>query len=475
MQYLGIASILLASVALDVAVRSHSSRFRAGVALALLCALVAGLTVVAVLLRFDASLYAAIPLWIRLACGVASVSSMGGVVAAGMRLRRENGEPERAVARRALRAWVLLALLEGATLVMAFAPGSDLILILLYAVTPVVVGVGALRLVKGHREDADIVRAEGARAFGLFALLLLPLELLAALFWFGGSNLFGAVYVVAMGAFVLLLPVATILLTGFRFPPVELARRPLTKEQSKRRVVLSLVALGSVAVLAVILSFARHFGSCAGVLVAVPEPKTAWRTLPIVAKGGQNSLGPFNVRGQKNSYKVVYPSVVQEARLSDPRLCFASTVSLEPWFDGRYGYALYRRVDELELRRDPTADTFIVSGNGYPTSDVATGFVVAFRRDETKRYMFDHPEAKRYLAFAAGFLAVGSVALAFFRSWKRRPPVELEFVKPDRSSMLALVSYVAFLAALVTPMLLAFVLIDAPRPGNELVIHVIPP
>jgi hypothetical protein len=67
------------------------------------------------------------------------------------------------------------------------------------------------------------------------------------------------------------------------------------------------------------------------------------------------------------------------------------------------------------------------------------------------------------------------VALAFFRSWKRRPPVELEFVKPDRSSMLALVSYVAFLAALVTPMLLAFVLIDAPRPGNELVIHVIPP
>jgi hypothetical protein len=41
--------------------------------------------------------------------------------------------------------------------------------------------------------------------------------------------------------------------------------------------------------------------------------------------------------------------------------------------------------------------------------------------------------------------------------------------------MLALVSYVAFLAALVTPMLLAFVLIDAPRPGNELVIHVIPP
>ena len=35
MQYLGIASILLASVALDVAARSRSSRFRAGVALAL--------------------------------------------------------------------------------------------------------------------------------------------------------------------------------------------------------------------------------------------------------------------------------------------------------------------------------------------------------------------------------------------------------------------------------------------------------
>jgi hypothetical protein len=273
----------------------------------------------------------------------------------------------------------------------------------------------------------------------------------------------------------LFLPVTTVVLGGFRSPPFDLVRRPLTKEQSERRVTLSLVALGGVASLVIALSFAKHFGSCGGVLIEVPEPKTAWRALPIIARGDEKySLGPFNVRGHKDNYKG-YPSVIQQATLSDPRLCFASTVSLEPWFDGRYGYHLYRRADELELRHDPKTRTFVVTGNGYPTSDVRTGFVVAFRRDETKRYWFDHPEAASHQFFAIGFLFIGGVSLALFRLRDDRPRGEFAFLKRDYRWMYPRVAYLAFLVAFASPLVLAFQLIEAPRPGAELVEHVISP
>ncbi len=466
MSVFGIASFLLASVALHVAVRSHASGFRKLAVLAFLHFPLAGYSAWALA---GMGLYEKQPQWLFIAWSVAAASAMAGFAVAFISIWRSREQLARDMARGASVAWFWLVGFDGSMVYLARHSGEVEVVVLAYVVAQIVFGVWALRLVKVHRQSSDTVRAELARFFGLFCLLLLPLAFLAvAAMAFGGWP-FVVAYAVAMCAFLLFLPVAALLLVGFRSSPVDLPQRSFTHAQSERRITLSLIALGGIAALANAISFALHFESCGGALVEVPEPKSAWRTLPVVGNEGssENTLGPFRVHGSTVRYKT-YPAGIGDARLGDPKLCFDGTVSLARWFDGFDGQPSYMRsIGELALRRDPKTDTFVVSGTGYPRTDM---FVTAFRRDESRRFAFDHPQSASYLRFGGVFVFIGvAILVARRRRNLRTPP---PFARRDPVPALA---YLAFLIALAAPIALAFELLSLPQPGNEIYVHVQPP
>jgi hypothetical protein len=458
----GFASFLLASVSLYVAVRSLSTGFRAGAALAFAHALLAGVSVWAL---FGTPDYEDPPSWIALTWSIAALSSLVALVVAGLPVRRGKSELEVGMARRARRAWVGLAWLEGAALFSAFDHRSEMGVLVAFAVAPIVFGIGALLLIKVHRRNGDLVRVELARFMGFIDLSLVPVcsfMFLAATF---GDRTAMVVFLAGLLVFLLFLPVTTAVLVGVRPPPLDLADRRLTREQAERGIFGALVVLGSAAALANGASLAWHLEACPGALVGVPEPK-GWRDLPVVGKDG--ALGQFTVHGYTESYKN-YPAALESAVLGDPKLCFGGTVSLGAWFDG--SSAIYRSVGELALRRDAKTDTFVVTGTAYSNPET---FIVAFQRDETRRLGFDYPEVKGYLGFGMVMVALGAGFIALWRHRIVKMPVD-----PIRvsyySGLLVYLAYLGLLVALGTPLTLAFALVEKPRPGAEIFVRSVGP
>ncbi|HEX6767451.1 MAG TPA: hypothetical protein VF103_18260, partial [Polyangiaceae bacterium] len=400
-----------------------------------------------------------------------SLSSVAALVLAGLPVSRAKTELEIGMARRARRAWLALAWLEGASLLSAFDADSAVTVLVCLAVTPVVFGIGSLLLVKIYRRNGDLVRAELARFVGLYELLFLPVGGFLLMVAVSGSR-FGVFAILAATAlFLLLLPVSTAVLVGLRPPPLDLAGPSFTRERSDARILVSLVVLAAVAALANVVSTAFHLESCAGSLVAVPEPKE-WRAFPVIAKGDDKSLGPFRVHGYTESYKN-YPSGLDLAELGDPKLCFGGTVPLGAWFDGSGIPAMYRYVGDLTLLHDPKSGTFVVSGTDS-LSPNPPRFVVAFRREETRRLGFDSPEAKHYVGLGWLSLALGAGVLALWRHRIRHLHVDPLRVSYS-SGTLVYLAYLAFAISLGAPIVLAFSLIEKPRPGAEIFVRYVSP
>lgn len=152
----------------------------------------------------------------------------------------------------------------------------------------------------------------------------------------------------------------------------------------------------------------HHFGSCAGELATVTAPQS-WRDLPIWKEDGDEHLGPFNFRAYHSNYKG-YPSAYSNAALSDPGLCFASSVSLHSWFQDD----MYRSPTELRLRKSTDGRTFFVSAKNM--SDMPEQLIVAFERRLATHYWFDTDTSS--FVFWLGVLLTG-VGVGFALRWLR--------------------------------------------------------
>jgi hypothetical protein len=311
-----------------------------------------------------------------------------------------------------------------------------------------------------HRQRGDVARAELAR-FLWPSYLTIPFSLgFAVLADMGHSNPTPFGLVLALCVLVLVNPLATPFLVGTRAPAFDVVTPAYPPARAAKSAVRGLVPVGVLAASLLVASVALHLSRCDGTLVTLAEPKTAWRSLPVVADGDARSIGAFKLRGYTTAYKT-YPSGTAAASLVDPRLCFASTVSLSAWFDDGME-SMYRSLAELRLRHDARTDVWIVSG--ARRTERPDEFVAAFRRELGRRFAFDYQASALYPA-------CGGVLLVMFR---KRSRDELAAGRLPRF-VLAALAYACFLGALAAPILLEAMLAGHPRPGAELAVEVILP
>lgn len=165
---------------------------------------------------------------------------------------------------------------------------------------------------------------------------------------------------------------------------------------------------GAMGLVALVLNgwfLAQHLERCGGGLRGVAPP-AGWTALPVIARGERASLGSFSLRWTRLSYKG-YPGPYAGAQLADSSLCFASSLSLAPWF-GESGEelthepAMYRSVHELRLRHQPRLGVYVVSAR--TSEESPEHLVLAFRREREATWAFD--SALSLMFFAMGFLTL---------------------------------------------------------------------
>ncbi|MFZ5889484.1 MAG: hypothetical protein ACOY0T_00295 [Myxococcota bacterium] len=189
--------------------------------------------------------------------------------------------------------------------------------------------------------------------------------------------------------------------------------------------------VGVLASLLIVQGYLRHFRRCGGELVPAPAP-ARWNDLPLLAEGSTQDIGPFKFRANHFSYKG-YPAAYENAALSDPSLCFYSTISLESWF-----VDMYRSPAELRLRLDTASDVFAVSGIQAESGEK---LIAAFRRHRAPRLAFDSAVSRGFLLGESLLFALGLSALV---AW----PLLIRAQKSERARQTRTLAGVLFAASI---------------------------
>jgi len=291
----------------------------------------------------------------------------------------------------------------------------------------IALGVGSLLIAK-NMDQGGGDRAWAARLYALWSLavLLLPLAMVA------DSEELLAVAAVACGAFFVASPFVALFLVGtgpvprdLRWgydgqylddvvlaPPGDAVTAPLPPRphsDASRRMVLAfwfVLAAG-----AVVFVLALHLGRCRGELVPV-QSTVDWRSLPVLAEfGDHGQIGPFKFRAEHYNYKG-YPAPYYNAAISDPGLCFQSSISLVSWF----GDDMYRSPAQLRLRKNRNDGVFFISAHQGVEGEI---LLAAFERRWSSQLRFDTAGASKVFVLGALFLLLGG-ACAW--QWLRLAP-----------------------------------------------------
>ena len=329
----------------------------------------------------------------------------------------------------------------------------------------ITVSVGAVGLARRHEQ-------RGAFGHAWLAWILA--------IWSGGGLLFTGLAMVAnvttvipavlLLGFPIVTPIATRLLVGKGPVPLDLESydyldaKPAVAGGRGRG---ALIALCALAFGLQALAFSRHYGSCGGVLVPASVPPH-WLDLPSEqwtsnSDGTVPTIGRFHFRAAHFDYKG-YPAAYTDAALSDPALCFASTVSLRSWFDA--DLAMYRSPSDLRLRFDAQTNVFLIAGVSHEGTD-HDQLIAAFRVQKSQRTAFDSDLSRDYVLTGMALLLLG-VGCTWLRFRLNRQP-EIQVVRSRRVLIVAVASLVA---ASATPLLLKsrWNAASTPRPGRELAV-----
>lgn len=336
-------------------------------------------------------------------------------------------------------------------------------------------GVSSLFIAK-NMDHGGGDRAWAARLYSLWSLavILLPFAAfsgskevlavaLAACFAFPVASPFVALYLVGIG------PVPRDLRWGYDghyledvvldppgdATPVPVAPRP--RSDASRRLVLAfwfVLAAGAVVVL-----LTQHLSRCRGQLAPV-KTSIDWRALPVLAEYGDGGkIGPFNFRAQHHNYKG-YPAPYYDAAISDPGLCFASSIPIVSWF----GDDMYRSPAELRLRESRENRVFFISAQRGNEGEI---LLAAFERRWSTQLQFDTEGASSVFVLGALFLLLGSCCAL---QWLRLSP---EGKESSRGGGLRGVAVACFVITTSATFLFQshWASDTTPKPGRELAVE----